>query len=167
MKTIVFISVADPVHFFGSGYGWPKKTGSDRIRILLKYVYDVKQHKCFFLWHFLTKSKHLMTLKIKDTFIWRENLNYRGLFVDTGSGSGSGIFPDPGPSDSKRPDPTGSLNNIHIIDNLKFFNNLYKQVWGSVRLFLLACARAHADQSKHNSECLTKVFIAYIMNHIW
>ena len=65
--------------------------------------------------HFLTKSKHLMTLKIKDkklfgrnrifdNFIWRENLNYRGLFVDTGSGSD--IFPDPG--DPKRPDPTGS-----------------------------------------------------------
>ena len=35
-----------------------------------------------------------------------EHLNYRGLFVD--KGSGSGIFPDPDPGDPKRPDPTGS-----------------------------------------------------------
>ena len=40
---------------------------------------------------------------ILDNFIQRENLNYRGLFVDKGSGSGSGIFPDPG--GPKRPDP--------------------------------------------------------------
>ena len=39
-----------------------------------------------------------------DNFIWRENLNYSGLFVD--KGFGSGIFPDPG--DPKRPDPSGS-----------------------------------------------------------
>ena len=55
-----------------------------------------------------------MTLKIKDKKIFgrncildndilRENLNYRGLFVD--KGSGSGIFPDPGPGDPKK---TGS-----------------------------------------------------------
>ena len=46
-----------------------------------------------FLWHFLTKSKHLMTLKIKDKKLFARNcildLNYRGLFVDKGSGSGS------------------------------------------------------------------------------
>ena len=33
-----------------------------RIRILLRYLFDVYQEK---LWHFLTKSKHLMTLKIR------------------------------------------------------------------------------------------------------
>ena len=60
----------------------------------------------------LIKPKHLMTLKIKDkklfgrncildNFISRENLNYRGLFVD----EGSDIFPDPDPADPKRPDP--------------------------------------------------------------
>ena len=53
------------------------------------------------VWHFLTKSNHLMTLKIKDTKLFgrncildndikRENLNYKCLFVDKGSGSGSG-----------------------------------------------------------------------------
>ena len=65
---------------------------------------------------FLTKSKHLITLKIKDkklfgrncilnNLIKSENLNYRGLFVAKGSGSGYGIFPDPDPGDPNRPDP--------------------------------------------------------------
>ena len=40
-----------------------------------------------------------------DNDIYREKLNYRGLFVD--KGSGSGIFPDPDPGDPIRPDPTG------------------------------------------------------------
>ena len=35
--------------------------------------------------------------------IYWENLNYRDLFVD--KGSGSGIFPDPDPGDPNRPDP--------------------------------------------------------------
>ena len=29
-------------------------------------------------------------------------------------------------------------------------------------IFILACARAHAGQSEHDSECLNKVVIAYI-----
>ena len=73
-------NVADPVNFFriqirlrGSGFknpdpdlGNPKKTGSDRIRIRIhRYVFDVQQTKEK-LCHFYTKSKHLMTLKIKD-----------------------------------------------------------------------------------------------------
>ena len=45
---------------------------------------------------------------ILDNDVEREKLNYRGLFVDKGSGSGSGIFPDPDPGDPKRADPTGS-----------------------------------------------------------
>ena len=52
-------SVADPVHFFGSGSG----PGS---YLVLRYNFDVKQNKYFFLWHFLTISKQLMTLKIKN-----------------------------------------------------------------------------------------------------
>ena len=51
------------------------------------------------LWHFLTKSKHHMTLKIKDKKIIWTKLYFRqffnekiwitwGLFVDKGSGSG-------------------------------------------------------------------------------
>ena len=52
----VWNSVADPVHLFsdpdpvlkyGSGSDWPKKTGSDLIRILLRYVFDVYQNKYF------------------------------------------------------------------------------------------------------------------------
>ena len=45
----------------------PKKAGSDwiRIRILLRYVLVVRKINNF-LWHFLTKSNHLMTLKIKN-----------------------------------------------------------------------------------------------------
>ena len=57
-----------------------------------------------------------MTLKIKDkklfgrngildNFIQRENLNYRGLFEDKGSGSGIFLDPDPDPDDPKIPDP--------------------------------------------------------------
>ena len=78
--TLLLTSVAVPVLFFRiririheSGFsntdpdpGDPKKTWSDRIGILLRYVFDVYQDKYFFLWHFLTKSKRLMTLKITD-----------------------------------------------------------------------------------------------------
>ena len=85
-------SVADPVHFFrirmrGSGFKNTdpdpedsKKTGSDRIRIriILRYVFDVKQNK---QWHFLTKSKHFMTLKIKDKKIVWTKLYFRQFFT--------------------------------------------------------------------------------------
>ena len=66
----IISSVADPVHFF------PDPDPDPRIRFLkygsgsgsylvLRYVFDVEQNNFFFL-HFLTKSNHLMTLKIKD-----------------------------------------------------------------------------------------------------
>ena len=52
------------------------------------------------LWHFLTKSNHLLTLKIKDkkyfdkTVLKSENILVTGVFFwikdPTGSGSGSG-----------------------------------------------------------------------------
>ena len=74
-------SVADRVHFFRirirrSGFlntdpelGDLKKTGSDQIliwiRILLRYVFIFSKINIF-LWHFLMKFNHLMTLKIKD-----------------------------------------------------------------------------------------------------
>ena len=77
-------SVADPVHFFririrGSGLKNtdsdpvdPRKTRSNRIRFLLRYFFDVEQNK-YFLWHFLTKSIHPMTLKIKDNKLFGRN----------------------------------------------------------------------------------------------
>ena len=58
-------NVVDPVHFFGSGSVDPVlKTRiwvdqRDRIRIQILMLNNL-------LWHFLTKSKHLLTLKIKD-----------------------------------------------------------------------------------------------------
>ena len=59
-----------------SGSGRPKKTGSNRIRILFINVFYVNQ-KLYFLWHFLTKSKHAMsmTLKINDKKLFRRNWN--------------------------------------------------------------------------------------------
>ena len=83
----------------------------------------------------LTKSKHLMTLKIKDkkklfgrscildNFISRENLNYKSLFAY--KGSGSGIFPDPDPGDPKRPDPDPQHCRIEIIQFLRYFCCVY------------------------------------------
>ena len=53
-----------------------------------------------------------------------------------------------------------------MIANLTFLKHFYKHNFGCFRLFILACARAHAGQSEHDSECLNKVFIAYIMNYI-
>ena len=52
--------------------GDSKNTGSDWIRILLRYVFDVLQ-KIFCKYHFYTKSKHLMTLKIKDKKLFGRN----------------------------------------------------------------------------------------------
>ena len=105
---------ADPVHFFGS---WsadpvfkiririrvtpkrPDPTGSGFYLDMFLMFFEINK----FLLHFYTKSKHFLTLKIKDyklfwrncildNFIQRENKNYRGLFVDKGSRSGR---PDP------------------------------------------------------------------------
>ena len=62
--------------FSGSGSADPvlKIRIRIRIRILLntRYVFDVQQKK-YFLWHFLTKSKHHMTLKIKDKKLFGRN----------------------------------------------------------------------------------------------
>ena len=86
----VKISVADPVHFFririrGSGFlntdpdpGEPKKTGSGSYVEMFSMLSKI----IIFVWLFLTKSKHLLTHKIKDkklfgrncsldNFIWR------------------------------------------------------------------------------------------------
>ena len=65
----VYTSVADPVHFcpvfpvlkYGSGSRWPKKDWI-RIRILHKYIFDLKQNK-YVLWHFLTNLNILWHLK--------------------------------------------------------------------------------------------------------
>ena len=77
-------SVADPVHFFGSG------------SYLDMFLMFSKINN--FLWHFDTKSKHLMTPKIKDkkkyfdetvflTILYNERIIITwGLFVDKGSG---------------------------------------------------------------------------------
>ena len=55
-------SVADLVHFFRSG--WPKKTGSASRSYLDVFLMLSKINN--FSWHFLTKCKHLLTLKIRD-----------------------------------------------------------------------------------------------------
>ena len=52
-----------------------------------------------------------------------------------------------------------------MFDNFTFFT-IFMTNFSCVQLFVLACARAHACQSEHNSECWNKVYIAYIMNHI-
>ena len=65
-----------------------------------------------------------MTLKIKnkklfwrncylDNFIKRDNQNYKGLYVDKGSGSGKI------PGDPKRPDPDPHWNKV-VIELLQF-----------------------------------------------
>ena len=70
-----------------------------------------------FVMAFTYPNQYLLTLKIKDkkyserncilhNFIKRENKNYKGIFVDRGSGSV--FFPDPDPGDPKRPGPTRS-----------------------------------------------------------
>ena len=52
-------SVADPVNFFPDP-------------VLLRYAFDVSKINIF-LWHFLTKSKHPITLKIKDKKLFGRN----------------------------------------------------------------------------------------------
>ena len=54
------------------GSGLPKK---DRIRIwiLLRNKWFWCLAKSFFFWHFLTKSNHLMTFKIKDKKLFGRN----------------------------------------------------------------------------------------------
>ena len=105
MKT----SVADPVNFFsdpdprirlsiyksGSRSGWPK---NDRIRPGSGSGFYLDMFLMLLFWQNC----------ILDNFLQRENLNYKGLFVD--KGSGSSIFPDPDPGDPKRPDPTTSIS---------------------------------------------------------
>ena len=64
-----------------------------------------------FLWDFPTKSKHLITLKIKDKKIILTNLYFRQFYIPRnlelqGSLWVNDPYPDPG--DPKRPDPTGS-----------------------------------------------------------
>ena len=55
-----------------------------------------------------------------------------------------------------------------MFDNLAFFTIcIYKQVLGCFQLFILACARALAGQSEHDSECLNKAVIAYTSNYIY
>ena len=76
----VLISVCGSGPFFSDPDPGDPKTGSDRIRILLRYVFDVKQNT-YFLWHFLTKSKHLMTLEIKDKKVIWTKLNFRQFYI--------------------------------------------------------------------------------------
>ena len=66
LSTAGFIvsSIADPVHFFKSGSADPVFKKRIRIRVTQKRQ---------MLWHFLTKSKHLMTLKIKDKKLFGRN----------------------------------------------------------------------------------------------
>ena len=75
IQSIFFVSVsgsADPVFKIRIRIrGTPKKPGSDRIRILLGYIFDVKQNK-YFLRHFPLKSNHLTTLKIKDKILFEQ-----------------------------------------------------------------------------------------------
>ena len=73
---LTFINnVADPVHFFGSGFG----SGDPIFKILIGsgglkktgYGSYLNMFWMFskiniFLWHYYTKSKHLLALKIKE-----------------------------------------------------------------------------------------------------
>ena len=58
-------------------------------------------------------KKNILTKLYFRQFYITRNSNYRGLFVD--KGSGSGIFPDPDPGDPKRPDPDPQhwLKHVH------------------------------------------------------
>ena len=77
-------SVADPVIFFESGSMDPGLKIRIRIRILLRYVlryvFYVKQNK-YLLWHFLTKSKHPMIIKIKDKKLIGRNFIFDNFII--------------------------------------------------------------------------------------
>ena len=105
-----FRSVADPVHFFRIRIvkiliqiriqvtqKRPDPTGSGSGSYLDMFMmyskinnfYDIFLPNLKILWHFKIKDKKLYGQNcILDNFIQRENLNYRGLFVEKGSESG-------------------------------------------------------------------------------
>ena len=66
----------------------------------------------YFLWHFLTKSKHLMTLEIKDKIIILTKLYFIQKILYNEKIRVTRVFlwiKDPDPGNPKRPDPNTGL----------------------------------------------------------